>query len=127
MLFFFLFVRGSALGLIAVAAVAAGVEGVGGFDLVLELIAGQAGILVEVLHAADVLVLSGAFGLLHLGALDDRACEGIDLAHMRLRIMSGGARPRPYISIGAICALSEIKTPPLLSRRRLPWRLGDGG
>src|SRR5436305_10693085 len=38
----FLFVRWLALGLIGVAAVAAGVEGVGGFDLMLERVTGEA-------------------------------------------------------------------------------------
>jgi hypothetical protein len=44
-------------------------------------VAGEAGVFAEVLDAADVLVLGRGFGLLHLGALDDRAGEGIDLAH----------------------------------------------
>src|ERR1051325_2734417 len=55
-LFLFMFVRRLALRLIAVAAVAGGMKSVGGFNLMLERIAGEAGVFVEVLDAADVLV-----------------------------------------------------------------------
>ena len=98
-----------ALGLVAVA-VGGGVEGVGAFDLVLQGIALQGGVLAEVLDAADVLVLGRRFGRLDLSALNDRAGEGVDLTHgwpltllsaqklpepkqKRLRFLAGGAFP----------------------------------
>ena len=39
--------------------------------------------------------------------------------------MSGTAGPTGFI--GAKAAASEAKTPPARCRRRLPWRMGDGG
>ena len=67
--------------MVLVVAVARGMKRVGAFDLVFQLLAGEAGVLAEVLHAADVLVLGRRFGLLDLGALDDCAGEGVDLGH----------------------------------------------
>ena len=47
LLLWFVFMGGLSLGLIGIA-VGGGVEGIGGLDLVLELIAGQAGVLAQV-------------------------------------------------------------------------------
>jgi hypothetical protein len=71
----------AALLVVGIAAVVGGVECIGTFDLVLELIALKGGVLGEVLGAANLAVFVGDLAWGELTALDDCAGEGVYLGH----------------------------------------------
>ena len=60
-------------------------DGVGAFDLMIEFVGARAGGFLLVLLSADLRALLGGLLSLHLRALKNRACEWVDLRHIRIR------------------------------------------